>query len=269
MSDIETRIASLDLSLFEAVESQTTDGDRTSLLSIQNAVRSRVGEYTYLEIGSYHGGSIQPHLLDPLCRKIYSVDKRPQVTDDERGSFSYEQGHTHVMMDKLKAVSPENIGKIQTFDMDASELPPDAIEEHPDLFFIDGEHTDPAVVSDFNAIRPLIDGPCIVAFHDCQFVFRGISNILDSLKAEGSDFRAYVLPNAVFVIEMNGFDLHRDPGIQNQLADNYQAYIPALDTMYSYREYCCRHWIPRMYIRLYKGLYRFYSKTLRRTKKGG
>lgn len=267
--DIETRISSLDLSLFEAVESQTTDGDRTSLLAIQNVVRSRVGDYTYLEIGSYHGGSIQPHLLDPKCRKIYSIDKRPQVTGDERGSFSYDEGHTYVMMDKLKAVCSENIDKIQTFDMDASELKPGDIDEHPNLFFIDGEHTDRAVVSDFNSVRPLIDGPCIVAFHDCQFVFRGISNIIDSLKAEGADFRAYVLPNAVFVIEMNGFDIHNDAGIQNLLAENYKAYIPAMDTMYSYRKYCCHHWIPKMYIRLYKGLYRFYSKTLRRLKPGG
>ena len=262
MSEFDAKISSLDLSLFEAIPSQTTDGDRQSLLSIQSAVRNRLENYSYLEIGSYHGGSIQPHLVDSKCAQIYSIDKRPERQGDERGAFSYSEGFTHVMMEKLKAVSEEGVAKIKTFDMDASELRAEDIEKVPDLVFIDGEHTDKAVVSDFNSVRPVIKGPCAVVFHDCQIVFRGISDIIAELKKEGISFKAYSLPTFVFVIELNGFDLHRDPAIQNLLVDNYQSYLPSMNSMHKHREFC-NHWFPKLYISTYKTLYRFYSKTLR------
>src|SRR4051812_12044666 len=91
MPQFEDRIAELDLSLFDVIPSQSTSDDKGSLLALQLAVRDAVGEYTYLEIGSYLGGSIQPHLLDPECRKIYSIDKRPRSQPDERGiDYIYE-----------------------------------------------------------------------------------------------------------------------------------------------------------------------------------
>jgi len=262
MQSFDERISGLDLSLFEGIPSQTTDGDRSSLLSIQAAVRNRLESYVYLEIGSYHGGSIQPHLMDSRCCRIYSIDKRPEKQGDERGAFSYSEGLTEVMIEKLKAVCPEQIDKIKTFDMDASELNPDEVKEKPDLFFIDGEHTDAAVVSDFNAIRPLIKKPCIVGFHDCQIVFRGIIDILDALEEDGVAFKAYSLPNFVFVIELNEFCLHQESVIQTLLVDNYKTYLPSMNSMYKHREFC-NHLVPKLYIRAYKSLYRFYSKTLR------
>ena len=61
----EQRIERLDLSLFDSVPTQSTAGDRLSWLALQRAVRGATPGYTYLEIGSYNGGSIQQHLLDP------------------------------------------------------------------------------------------------------------------------------------------------------------------------------------------------------------
>ena len=72
----ETMISSLDLELFNKIHSSTTAGDKRSLLAVQNAIRALKRPYTYLEIGSHLGGTIQPHLLDPRCSKIYSIDKR-------------------------------------------------------------------------------------------------------------------------------------------------------------------------------------------------
>ncbi len=262
MQEFQERITSLDLSLFEKIPSQTSDEDRTSLLSLQSALRNRLQSYTYLEVGSYHGGSIQPHLLDPKCDRIYSIDKRPVKQDDERGRFGYDEGFTHVMMEKLSCVSPENIGKIQTFDMDASELPPDAISKPPDLVFIDGEHTDAAVISDFNAVRPVIKGPCAVVFHDCHIVFSGISDIITALESSGTRFKAYTLPEFIFVIELEGFDLHQDAMIHELLVDNYKAYLPSMNSMFKHRAFC-NHFLPKLYISAYKGLYRLYSQTLR------
>jgi Methyltransferase domain len=263
MQDFQKRIVALDLSLFKAIPSQTSDDDRTSLLAVQSAVRSRLDSYTYLEIGSYHGGSIQPHLLDSKCQRIYSIDKRPDKQYDERGTaFGYKEGFTQVMIEKLTAVCPENIGKVKTFDMDASELVVADFPETPDYIFIDGEHTDKAVVSDFNAVLPLIKGPCVVGFHDAHIVFRGISNIIAGLERAGTPFKAYALPNCIFVIELGGFDIHKDPVIVNQLVDNHKAYLPSMNSMFKYRKYCNQP-LGKLYVWLHKKLYKGYSQTVR------
>ena len=81
----EDRLAGLDISLFSQIPSQTTDADKRSLLAAQVTTRDSPDGYVYLEIGSHLGGSIQPHLLDPKCNKIYSIDKRPSVQPNERG----------------------------------------------------------------------------------------------------------------------------------------------------------------------------------------
>ncbi len=82
--DIAVRIESLDVSLFDAVPSQSTIGDRQAWLAVQRSLRQQ-SEYVYLEIGSHLGGSIQQHLVDPRCRKIVSIDRRPLSQPDDRG----------------------------------------------------------------------------------------------------------------------------------------------------------------------------------------
>ena len=83
MTAFEQRLAALDTTLFDAVPCQLYDDDRRSLLAVQAAVRRRAGAYRYLEIGSYLGGSIQAHLLDPRCERIYSIDNRSAAAPDE------------------------------------------------------------------------------------------------------------------------------------------------------------------------------------------
>ena len=61
----DARVAALDLSLFDAIPSQSSAWDRRSLLACQAAIRQRIGRYVYLEIGSHLGGSLQTHVLDP------------------------------------------------------------------------------------------------------------------------------------------------------------------------------------------------------------
>ena len=82
MNEFESMIRDLDLGLFAQITSQSTESDKRSLLAVQDAVREIVGpegKYNYLEIGSYLGGSIQPHLIDQRCERIFSIDKRPKV----------------------------------------------------------------------------------------------------------------------------------------------------------------------------------------------
>src|SRR4029079_6423764 len=105
-NDFETAIANLDLSLFEQIESQSTDSDRASLLACQLAVRELRPKYNYLEIGSYIGGSIQPYLLAVRCERIFSIDKRPHSRPDERGiDYVYEHNSTERMLQNLAKVA--------------------------------------------------------------------------------------------------------------------------------------------------------------------
>src|SRR4051812_19378672 len=113
MTGFEQLINNLDLKLFEKISSQSSENDKQSLLACQLAVRDLERNYKYLEIGSYLGGSIQPHLLDERCGRIYSIDKRPLVQPDERGvDYTYLNNSTERMLENLKRVAPEQVSKV-------------------------------------------------------------------------------------------------------------------------------------------------------------
>src|SRR5690606_30491605 len=128
MTNFDNSIAALDLSLFSAIESQSTAEDKASLLACQLAVRSLVPGYRYLEIGSHLGGSIQPHLRDPLCSAIVSIDKRPQKQPDERGfDYTYLNNSTERMLENLRRVDETAVAKITTIDGGTDEIAPDGV----------------------------------------------------------------------------------------------------------------------------------------------
>src|SRR5215213_10018907 len=119
MSTFDQAIAALDLKLFEKIDSQSTEHDKQSMLALQNAVRQMRPGYKYLEIGSYLGGSIQPHLLDDKCAHIYSLDKRPLKQPDARGfDYTYLNNSTERMLEKLREVAADKMDKITTLDGD-------------------------------------------------------------------------------------------------------------------------------------------------------
>lgn len=209
MNNFEQRINDLDLKLFEKINSQSDDEDKQSLLACQLAVRELQPDYNYLEIGSYLGGSIQPHLLDAKCAKIYSIDKRPLVQPDERGvDYVYRNNSTARMLGLLKEVAPEQIHKITTIDGDTRRLEPSEIADKMQICFIDGEHTDAAVVSDFKFCLQVLDESGIILFHDAEITYNGIAECIQYLKANSIKFRAYNLPMVVFAIEINDFPTH-------------------------------------------------------------
>jgi predicted O-methyltransferase YrrM len=176
MSDFERAITDLDLDLFSKIDSQSTNNDKQSFLAIQLAVRKLRPGYKYLEIGSYLGGSIQPHLLDDQCARIYSIDKRPEKQPDARGfDYTYLNNSTQRMLEKLSTVSAEGLDKITTIDGDSRSISPSEINEKVDLCFIDGEHTDEAVLSDFNFCLEVLNESGCIAFHDAQITYTGIA----------------------------------------------------------------------------------------------
>ena len=196
------RLERRDLSLFAAVPSETRPADRSALLAVQAAVR-RGGDYVYLEIGSHLGGTLQPHCLDPRCRRIYSIDKRPEVVGgDVRGHrVRYEGNSTARMLAGLRAaLGKAAVEKIVTFDADSAEVPAAGIAEPPRLCFIDGEHTTAAVLRDFAFCRRVAARDSVILFHDAHLMHAAIRECRRSLETAGVRHLALKLPGAVYAI---------------------------------------------------------------------
>jgi hypothetical protein len=240
MSDFERLINSADLELFSTIPSQSTDEDKRSLLACQAAVRELRAGYNYLEIGSHLGGSLQPHLLDPQCTQIYSIDKRPRSQPDARGyDWVYENNSTARMLENLRKVS-DDVSKITTIDGDSRAIDPALIEERIDLCFIDGEHTDDAAVADFEFCLKVLSESGVIMFHDSQITYMGIGECLRSLAERSISYRAYVLPHVVFVIEIGDLRLHTHPAVASLLVESGKSFLFALQDNDRYRRFATR-----------------------------
>lgn len=210
----DERVDQLDTSIF-AVETQMTQKDRISLLSIQRCVRVRLPGYVYLEIGSHLGGTLLPHLLDPACRQAISIDPRPLQQPDARGrSYQYDANSTERMVAGLRSVtSREDLEKLRTFDCDASEISLSTLGMRPQLVLIDGEHTNIAVFSDFISVFPAIAEDAVVCFHDSNLIVDAIYNIERFLKYNRDAHHTIFLADYVCVIGLRGM-IH---SIENEL----------------------------------------------------
>jgi methyltransferase family protein len=215
MTQFEHRLERLDLALFDHIHSQSSRDDKRSWLALQYATRAR-GTYTYLEIGSHLGGSIQPHLVDPMCRTIYSIDKRPESQPDDRGQpCRYEGNSTSRMIENLRAIDGEEVRKVITFDAGVEGVSRSAIQSPPDLCFIDGEHTRAAVVKDFNFCKSVAAASSIIYFHDAQVVYRGIADVLTMLRRQGVVHHPAMLGGATFAIAFGGAPQLNDPALRS------------------------------------------------------
>lgn len=199
----------LDISVFREL-SQSSENDRRSLLRIKAVVRARKPGYRYVEIGSFLGGTLLPHLLDPACASLLSIDKRPQGPQpDARGevwaeAHTYEGVSTALMLQFLEQyVSAEQLVKLATIDADAATVTLDAIGVC-DLALIDGEHTDAAVLSDVTSLLPALAEDAVIAFHDVDLVKGGIDAAMAGLRDTGIPHRLFLLPDVVGALALGG-----------------------------------------------------------------
>jgi hypothetical protein len=202
----ESMLAAGDLGLFR-VKSQTKPEDKASLLAVQRLVREHIDGYDYLEVGSHLGGTLAPHLMDPRCRSVVSIDARPPSQPDVRGRpFDYENNSSARMIELIREGAPEaDLEKLVTLDMDASQVPADAVRNAPDLVFIDGEHTNTAVFRDFLNTYRFAPASCVFAFHDSNLIFDGLQNIEAFLEHQGAVYASWFLPLNVYVLAMGAF----------------------------------------------------------------
>jgi len=208
MRSIGERVRALDLSLFGYVLSQAYPADRASLLGLHGACRRRYGRFTYLEIGSYLGGSLQALVADPDCTAIVSIDARPgQSPDDSRGHYTYHSNSTAHMLELLSSVPGADLSKVTPIDSDVSRVTSESLPEPPQLCFIDGEHTRSAVLKDACFCARVTDGQACIVFHDRDIVRRGIGDFLEYLQARDVDYVGYPLPQTIFVVEIGSAPL--------------------------------------------------------------
>lgn len=242
--------------LFAPIESQTSERDRQSIVAVRDAVQRAVGEYGYLEIGSHLGGTLQAFVADPACTHLWSIDLRPAVQADERGTdWAYPENSTARMVSLLAALDPAVGDRLRTFDSDTSGVAKGAIVPAPRLLLVDGEHTDTAVAADAAFCRQVADpAGAVVMFHDAQIVYRGLQRTLTAWSEAGVEFRAYALADCVMVVEL-GLAIHRDQAIGELLADNHVAYLTSLAMNDEYRE-IARRFPARQYWRVRRSIAR-------------
>ncbi len=240
---IHERIDQLDLTLFQTIEGQSSEGDRRSFLALQSACRQwKRGGFTVLEIGSFEGGSLQGYVADPSCERIVSVDPRPPSVPDERGSqWDYSQVTAEQMLTRLAAVPGADVGKVQAITASTETLSADDLDVRPDLCFIDGEHTDEAVLRDARFCLAVAAPDCVIAFHDANVVYRALRVLIDDLQARGREFRAYNLPSVVFVIELGECRVSECEPLRTWRGQNYQGYLDSLSQNDHFREIARRH----------------------------
>lgn len=173
---LDETLPELDIRQFDAIPPQASDDDKRMLLLAQQAVKGAKKTYTYLETGSYLGGSLQIHLANPYCNRIYSIDKRPELQPDERNkTYAYPKDGAEQMLDQLRMHYPGvPLNKLEILNASTENLGAADIPEAPDLCFIDSEHTVRQALADFVFCLKVARKDCIIAFHDANIVYKAI-----------------------------------------------------------------------------------------------
>jgi hypothetical protein len=227
-NDFETRLASLDTTLFQYVLSQMPEEDQQSLLALQVAVRARHKQFAYLEIGSYMGGSLQSFVVDPCCQKIISIDPRLNEYADTRGPHPYPENTTAKMIESLGKIPGADVRKIQSIEAGTDTIRPEAIQPTPRFCLIDGEHTDAAVLRDARFCLSVVKPDGCIAFHDANLIYGALDTFIKELNQSGRPFRPYVLPETVFVIDLGAANYGDVEPVRSRRAANYRAYLGSM-----------------------------------------
>ncbi len=175
------------------VEGQMGSRALKVLVRAQEIVSDR-GSYRYVEIGSYLGRTLQPHLQDKDCKKVLSIDLRPDVTPDERKMLRDYQGITaEDMVTRLaEHVGTKDLGKLETVTDTSGSLRTRSKREAPfELALIDGEHTVTAAFCDFLNLLPRMRPNGMVLFDDTSVILPAIQNAIAMLQAEGRPAAAF------------------------------------------------------------------------------
>lgn len=235
MDDFQARINRLDVSLFNHVPSQTTENERKALLALQQAL-GKLQSFAYLEIGSYLGGSLQPYLLDTRCTNVISIDPRPDDTADARG---FKSGYGGVSLDdmlhSLQRIPGADLKKLHTIEASTADLSTRDLPHRPDICFVDGEHTDVAVLTDARFCLSALGDKGLIVFHDANLVYGGIERFMRELATSGRSFRAFNFLDSVFFVELGDMRVSDVEPVSSLLRESYRGYLWSLAQTDHYR----------------------------------
>lgn len=232
------------------ISTQATDRDQRSLRACREAVRRAAGRYAYLEIGSHLGGSLLPHVEDPACHFMWSIDPRPAAQPDARGMrFAYPNNSTAAMVERLATVDPHVRARLRCLDAPTTDIDPAAIATPPELCFIDGEHTDAAVLDDYAFCRRVLAPHGLIVFHDAPVIYNALADIVRDLDTAGVSYSALALPDTVFAIEFGGGALLDGPEFDEARRESFRGYLFSLQSNDAFRRLANR-WPLRLYRRL-------------------
>lgn len=177
----------LTVEAFAGVPGQIGPKSARALIAIQETITDWAGSYAYLDVGSYAGRSLLPHIRDPDCKYALSIDLRPEDVPDDRGiNVDYSTISTAQMIAGLKKVcSPDSMEKLEAMTASSAEIGQRQSDHKFDLAFIDAEHTVRAAFTDFLNILPAMNEDCIIAFDDTLIVYPALeaaSAYLDNVK---------------------------------------------------------------------------------------
>jgi methyltransferase family protein len=233
VTELEQRIDALDPTLFDDIPSQTSVWDRFALLSVHAAMATVLGRFNYLEIGSFHGGSLQVVMRDPRCTKVISIDPRPTHPPDKRseswpvdrrsGSWMYEDNTTDTMLGFLRTLPAVDMDKLTTFEIGTDRLLTAELPLKPHYCFIDGEHTDEAALRDARFCFEAIGGPGVIAFHDSLLVKPAIDEFVKETWQDVS--YALNFGGGVFAIEFGGPQILTQPVVRRAIGSKWHSVL--------------------------------------------
>ena len=179
-------------------------GRRTAEVLIKaQELASMDGFYRYVEIGSFKGHSLQPHIEDDECTRALSIDLRPEITPDERAAIlDYEKITVDQMIRNLRRrCGAEKLEKLETLTDTSAALATHPSDAPYDLALIDGEHTNRAAFQDFlNVSAVMRPGDHIICFDDTHIVYSGVINAIAHLRHMGVPHRALFCQGYITVL---------------------------------------------------------------------
>lgn len=219
------------------------------LIKVQEVI-SEKGDYNYVEVGSYRGRSLFPHVIDDDCKHALSIDLRPEVTPDERTPINdYHHISAASMLQAIgRHCEPHCLDKIETLTADCRQIGERKGDALFDLALIDGEHTHEAAFSDFLNLYGVMKDDCIICFDDTHIIYSGIMNALSFLEREGRPHRALFMKGCITALLIGEYaereriripprlytsreamrEMHRETLIRSHLV-NYAAEFAAKD----------------------------------------
>jgi hypothetical protein len=237
LATLEDLIEALDVDLFSFVPMQALKSDARALLALHTAVAAAATAtvFSYLEIGSFRGGSLQALVADPRCSRLMSIDPRTAETPDEtRGTYTYEENTTALMLELLSRVPGADMAKLATFETTTEAMSPAALPQRPDCCFIDGEHSHDAVLTDARFCAEALGGQGVIAFHDWGIVRSAIKAFIRERRRDISFALAINRPPnptagfGVFALELGEKGILRHPALERATgARSYRTWVAA------------------------------------------